>query len=113
MKTIKSLLLLTSIFVFSCTQQESVRNESPIMEMTTGIPEGISTPNKVDTRIGELNFFDGVPKKETADKVYDYLDFHYAVDAYIKGIQIASMEGLKRGLLPMPVKLACGQKQMP
>jgi len=69
------------------------------VKMTTDIPEGISTPNKLDTRIGELNFFDGVPKKETVDKIYDYLDFHYAVDAYIKGIQIASMEGLKRGLL--------------
>jgi len=91
---------LVSISFNGCSKTtEQQTQEPPKMKMTTDIPEGISTPNKLDTRIGELNFFDGVPKKETADKVYDYLDFHYAVDAYLKGIQIASMEGLKRGLL--------------
>lgn len=67
--------------------------------MTTEIPEGIATPNTLDTRIGELRFFDGVPEKETQQKVYDYIDFHCGVEAFLKGIQIASMEAMKRGLL--------------
>jgi len=69
------------------------------MKMTTEIPEGISTPNTLNTNtIGELNFFDGVPYPETAEKVYDYIDLHNAIDAYVKGIHIASMEALKRGI---------------
>lgn len=104
MKLINKLLAAAVIVTMAaCSSPETktagVTTAPAKMKMTTDIPEGISTPNTLDTRIGELNFFDGVPKKETVDKVYDYLDFHYAVDAYIKGIQIASMEGLKRGLL--------------
>lgn len=30
-------------------------------KMTTDIPEEIITPDKVSSRIGELNFFDGFP----------------------------------------------------
>jgi len=71
----------------------------PKMKMTTEIPEGIATPNNLETKIGELKFFDGVPVPETEQKVYDYLDLHNGVDAFLKGIQIASMEGLKKGLL--------------
>ena len=29
------------------------------------------TPDKVETRIGTLEFFDGFPKEETVKKVYD------------------------------------------
>ena len=35
--------------------------EPPKMKMTTEIPEGITTPDNIPTRAGELNFFDGVP----------------------------------------------------
>ena len=35
------------------------------------IPEKILTPDKVETRIGTLNFVDGVPTAETAQKIYD------------------------------------------
>ena len=73
---------------------------APTMEMTTEIPEGISTPNLMNSaNLGELKFFDGVPYPETEDKVYDYIDLHNAVDAFVKGIHIASMEALKRGIL--------------
>jgi hypothetical protein len=35
----------------------------PKMEMTTDIPAGIAMPDKVETRLGTLNFFDGFPDK--------------------------------------------------
>jgi len=38
--------------------------------MTTPVPAEITTPDTVDTRIGTLKFFDGVPTKETAAMVY-------------------------------------------
>ena len=71
----------------------------PKMKMTTEIPPGIATPDKVETSIGTLNLFDGVPDKETAQKVYDNLDFQRAVQAYLNGIPIASMSGMRKGLL--------------
>jgi len=40
----------------------------------TKIPEKIMTPDKVETSIGTLSFFDGMPDKATVDKAYDNLD---------------------------------------
>jgi len=110
MKTIFQVLYGTLIFtlLFSCqnsqTEQEETANSEetvvPKMKMTTDIPEGISTPNTLNSNtLGELNFFDGVPLAETEAKVYDYVDLHNAVDAYIKAIPIASMEAMKRGIV--------------
>ncbi|MBK5101208.1 MAG: DUF1254 domain-containing protein [Desulfobacteraceae bacterium] len=74
-------------------------NKSPKMKMTTEVPEGIATPDRLETRIGTLNLVDGVPDRETAQKVYDNLDFQRGVQAYLSGIQIASMSGMRRGML--------------
>jgi len=69
------------------------------MKMTTEIPDGIATPDRLETRIGTLNLVDGVPDKATAQKVYDNLDFQRGVQAYLSGIQIASMSGMRKGML--------------
>ena len=47
------------------------------------IPSAISTPDKVETRIGPLDFKDGMPSKETIAKVYDNLDFTHAFEAFV------------------------------
>lgn len=73
--------------------------EPPRMKMTTEIPPGIATPDTLDTRIGTLNFFDGVPDEATTQKVYDHLDFQRAFQAFMSGIQIASMDAIRKGLL--------------
>jgi hypothetical protein len=72
--------------------------DAPKMKMTTQIPAGIAIADKVDTTLGTLKFFDGVPDKETAKKVYDNLDHMQAVQAYLSTIQIASMYGMKKGI---------------
>ena len=41
----------------------------PKMKMTTAIPEGIQTPNKLKTHLGTLTSFDGVPDKKTTQKI--------------------------------------------
>ena len=46
----------------------------------------ISTPNTVETPIGMLEFLDGAPLPETAEKVCDYLDTVRGVDAFLKGM---------------------------
>lgn len=101
----KLLLGIIAINLIACNFSEKdnvVQSESVVpvkMKMTTETPQGIATPNTLNsTALGKLNFFDGVPLPETASKVYDYIDLHNAVDAYIKGIHIASMAGLKKGI---------------
>jgi len=95
--------IILSVALVSCNTSPKEEKDSstaiPQMAMTTETPEGISTPNTLNSStIGELDFFDGVPVPETVDKVYDYIDLHNAVDAYVKGIHIASMEAMKRGI---------------
>jgi hypothetical protein len=46
------------------------------------IPPSVTTPDKVETRIGTLDFKDGAPSKATLDKVYDGLDFAHAQRAF-------------------------------
>ena len=72
---------------------------APIMKMTTDIPPGIAIPDKVETRLGTLEFFDGFPDKATVDKVYDNLDFQRAVQAYLLALAPVNMAGLREGLL--------------
>ena len=47
------------------------------------IPPALITPDKVETRVGPLQFKDGAPSAETAEKVYDTLDFTRALDAFL------------------------------
>ena len=73
--------------------------QAPKMKMTTEVPPGIATPDRLETRIGTLELFDGVPTQETAQKVYDNLDLQRGVQAYLDSIQIASMYGMRKGIL--------------
>ena len=57
--------------------------ESPTKyKMTTPIPASIPMPDKVETRFGTLNFFDGFPDQASTEKLFDNLDFQRAVQAY-------------------------------
>jgi hypothetical protein len=60
----------------------------------SGIPAAITTPDRVQTRIGTLDFKDGMPSTETVAKVYDNLDFTHAFNAFVNTYQPA---GIKRG----------------
>lgn len=71
----------------------------PKMKMTTDIPEGIATPDKLDTRIGTLTSFDGVPDAKTTQIVYDNLDFQRATQAFLSTIQVASLVAMEKGML--------------
>src|SRR5271154_5022441 len=61
------------------------------------IPETILTPDTVQTRIGTLNFVDGVPTKETTQKLYDNLDFLRGVEVFLNFIPAASIEAFRLG----------------
>jgi len=71
--------------------------EKPTPGFNNKIPEGIMTPDTVETRIGTLKFFDGIPTKETAGLVYEHLDFIRGVETFLNGIPAASLEAIRRG----------------
>jgi hypothetical protein len=73
------------------------KNDQPTPGYNTSIPEKIMTPDKVETRLGTLEFFDGIPTKETAELVYDNLDFLRGIETFLNGIPAASVEGLRLG----------------
>ncbi len=64
----------------------------------TPVPSTIMTPDRVETRIGTLEFTDGFPSDETAARVFDHLDFLRAVEVFLQCVPAASMEGLRAGL---------------
>lgn len=67
-------------------------------KMTTDMPPSVITPDKVETRLGTLNFFDGFPDDATVDKVYDNLDFQRGVQAYLTGLPAVAIEAFRRGM---------------
>ena len=64
------------------------QNSKP--KMATEIPPEITTPDHVETRLGTLNFFDGVPDKATCEKLYDNLDFVRGVEVFLNTMAAAS-----------------------
>ncbi|WP_313950198.1 DUF1254 domain-containing protein [Accumulibacter sp.] len=70
----------------------------------TAIPSSLITPDKVETRIGTLDFKDGAPSAATLDKVYDNLLFTHAFNAFVNTYQGVNQAAMHRGLLAAGVK---------
>ena len=61
--------------------------------------DSISTPNKVETQLGTLEFTDGAPSAATVQKVYDNLDYIRGVDAFMNSFRGASAYAVRKGFL--------------
>ncbi|QDS99174.1 DUF1254 domain-containing protein [Adhaeretor mobilis] len=57
----------------------------------------IAIPDKVETAIGELEFFDGVPNDATIDKLYDNLDRIRGVEVYLNHSGAGSLNAMRKG----------------
>jgi hypothetical protein len=66
--------------------------------------KSLSTPNKVETKLGTLEFRDGAPSRATLDKVYDHIDFTHAYEAFVNTMSGVSINALRKGLLSVGVK---------
>lgn len=99
--TVTDIGVLPAGIIFIVKLHDKERNlmtaENPTPNYNTRIPEKIMTPDRVETRIGALEFFDGIPTQETATLVYDNLDFLRGVETFLNGIPAASLEALRRG----------------
>jgi len=63
---------------------------NPQYKYSTPIPPGIASPDKIESRLGTLNFFDGFPDQATAEKLWDNLDFQRSVQAFLLGMPAVS-----------------------
>jgi hypothetical protein len=76
--------------------------------------KSISTPDRVETRIGTLDFKDGMPSKETIDKVYDNLDFTHGFEAFVNTMRGVSIHALRTGddreKQPTTLRIKVGKK---
>ena len=96
MKT-KSFTAFTTCGLTAACLATAAWAEAPKMKMTTEIPPEITAPDSVDTSIGTLKFFDGVPDEATVKSVYDYLDRSRAVQVFLNSIPAMSMYSLREG----------------
>jgi hypothetical protein len=82
----------------------AVQGSQGIAQTAPQIPPSITTPDRVDTRVGTLEFKDGVPDKATADKLFDNLDFTYAYRAFMDNMRGVSIQALRKGMRSIGVK---------
>jgi hypothetical protein len=101
MKQLQSTLSIQAIILaamlFAAADETAAQTSAPISP-------AISTPDKVESRLGPLEFKDGVPAAATADKLFDNLDFSYAVRAFMDNLQGVSIYSIAKGMRDVGVK---------
>jgi len=70
----------------------------------TKIPASITTPDKVETRIGTLQFEDGYPIGDTVNKIQDELDYIHGVEAFMNSIHGVSVYAIRKGFADVGIK---------
>jgi len=91
-------LLIAAALVCAMAATTAFAADAPKMKMTTDIPEEITTPDSVETRLGTLKFFDGFPDEKTTQLVYDNLDFQRGVQAFLTCVPGASQAAIRAGI---------------
>jgi hypothetical protein len=97
--TMKVTMKVSRLLAAAVTCTVSTLPSMVAAQTTAVIPPSITTPDKVETRIGPLHFKDGAPSEETAAKVADTLDFTRALDVFLNSYGGASAYAIRQGLL--------------
>lgn len=63
----------------------------------------ISVPDRVDTGLGPLEFFDGLPQPETVTTLFDNLDLIRGVEAFLSCVPGASLVAMRSGFRSLGV----------
>jgi hypothetical protein len=77
-------------------------NSSP--SVSADALNSVLTPDRVESRLGTLEFDDGAPSAATAALLYDNLDFVNGVQAFLGAIPGASLVALRRGFRSVGVE---------
>jgi hypothetical protein len=91
----KSLIkpLVVSLFLAALTLPSIV-----VAQTSSQALGSISTPDRLPSSLGTLEFKDGAPSKETVAKIYDNLDLMHAVEAFVNAYQGASTSAIFKGM---------------
>lgn len=98
LRTVARALLGAMSLAFTLAALADSAGKAPTMKMTMPIPADITTPATLDTRLGRLDFFDGIPSPDTVDKVYEHLDLQRGVDVFLNAMPGASLYAMREGL---------------
>lgn len=93
--------LIGALCAPSVYAQKAPEGAAPTRGFNTYIPPEILTPDTVQTRIGTLNFVDGVPTRETAKLAFDNLDFLRGVEVFLNLMPAASIEAIRRSTVAL------------
>ena len=96
----KSIGLISVVTASAVLAIVFLASAAAVQEKTPGynnkIPASILTPNDIETRVGTLKYFDGIPTKETAAALYNHLDYIRGVESFLNGMPAASLEAIRR-----------------
>ena len=100
--SVVALAACAAIAAAGCAPQAETPGDTPAaapptLKMTTEIPSSVSTPDKLDTSIGTLEFFDGVPTQATVETTYDFLDKVHGMKAFLSMLPSMSVYELREG----------------
>ncbi|MCP4835209.1 MAG: DUF1254 domain-containing protein [Phycisphaera sp.] len=79
-------------------KKTTIVDDSVTPGFNTLVPESIMTPDEVETSIGTVRFFDGMPDEATVDAVYENLDRIRGTEVFLNFIPAASLQGLREGM---------------
>ena len=105
----RSLVALTAVVVLTWPAMQVAQ-----AQVSPQTLKSISTPDKIDTPIGKLEFFDGVPPDATVGTVYDNLDRMRGVEVFLDNIGALSVYSVISGNaaigLSQPNQIAVAEK---
>ena len=100
--TTKIFMKLTQLAVMSLALIAAI--QPALAQVSNETIKSISMPDKISTPIGELEFKDGAPSAQTAQKLYDNLDFLHAQNVFLNTYQGASTYAFHKGFLDIGVE---------
>jgi hypothetical protein len=66
--------------------------------------DSISTPDRLETKLGTLEFEDGFPSPETSERAHDHLDYLHALNVFLNGFAGPSTYALRKGFQEVGAK---------
>ena len=73
-------------------------------ELAKEVLARISTPDRVESRLGGLEFTDGAPSAKTVETLYDHLDYVHALNGFLTAFPAASTWAIREGFLGIGVR---------